>query len=292
MMEDVKRFLDENEPMQARISMTVIVMSDCFYLWYFIKSLDKGLKTRDWRFLFPFLAALFAFTNNLNDIFSFLFSDTNYDCKDVFFKIFTVTATLNWTPISWIQTLRLMSFTKIFYKKPVFILITVINILLSLLYTISYYFHLSNYELTNIGTKTNNFMFCSVTQNKKEFEKGKTFLSIFNSYIKAVMTFDILDSAFSLGILLFTAFMAMDRTQHLKFHHAKIKRMVEEGFIQFIILIVSKIIIYTIMFQFMDQMLFDVIWDLLSVIVIVCAFRLVNVKYKKIKRKFLFLFFF
>jgi len=280
-MTSIKEFLENNEPLQARINMTVIVMSDCFYLWYFIKSFDKGLKTRDWRFLFPFLAAFFAFTNNLNDIFSFLFSELKYECRGIFMTIFTITATLNWTPVSWIQTLRLMSFTKIFYKKPVFIAITVVNVLFSTLYTFSYYLHLINYEvIDNIAENTDKFMFCSVKQ--KDLGNYK-FLGIFDSYTRAVMYFDIFDSAFSLGVLLFTAFMALDRTQHLKFHHAKIKRMVEEGFFQFIILIVSKIAIYSIMFYFIKLMVFDVIWDLLSVIVIICAFRLVNVKYKKIE---------
>jgi len=273
--------IELNEALQSRINMTVIIMSDCFYFWYFMKSFDKILKTKDWRFAFPLVAALFAFLNNLNDIFSFLFSESSYSCEKVFIKIFKITALFNWTPISWLQAIRLMSFTKVFYKKYIFISITVINVLLSAGYTIYYYRNLINFEYKDITNNTDKFMFCTV-QQKDIIVNGRKSNDKFTKY---VMIFDICDSTFSLGVLLLTTLMALDRTQHLKFHHAKIKRMVEEGLVQFIVLTISKIVCYSVMFQLMREklMIVDIVWDILSVIVIICAFRLINVKYKKIK---------
>ncbi|OUM66824.1 hypothetical protein PIROE2DRAFT_5803 [Piromyces sp. E2] len=254
-------------------------MSDCFYLWYFVKGFNKILKTRDWRFAFPLVAAFFAFCNNLNDIFSFLFSERHYSCE-TFMILFRITAAFNWTPISWLQAIRLISFTRVFYKKSIFLIITAINVLFSALYTLFYYLNLLNFNVVEIGESTDKFMFCSIKQDEIN-------LPVIQDYTKGVMIFDICDSTFSLSVLLVTALMALDKTEHLKFHHAKIKRMIEEGLIQFIILTISKIGLYSVMFYFVDYMIVDIVWDILSVIVIICSFRLVNVKYKRIKSKVL-----
>jgi len=280
-MEDISVFLKNHKHFQSRVVMVVIIMSDCFYFWYFVKSFNKILKTRDWRFAFPLVAAFFAFSNNLNDVCSFLFSQSSrYNC-DVFLQFFKISALFNWTPISWLQALRLISFTKVFYKKSVFLIVTIINIVFSALYTVFYYLNLNNFIKKDIRRETDNFMFCSVEQQTL----NPPMLGFLDSYTKGVMVFDLLDSTFSLTVLLFTALMALERTEHLQFHHAKIKRMLEEGLIQFIVLTISKIGLYTLMFCFMEHMIVDIVWDILSVIVIICSFRLVNVKYKKIKRK-------
>eukprot|EP00833_Pecoramyces_ruminatium_P000435 jgi/Orpsp1_1/1174467/evm.model.c7180000050238.1 len=151
-------------------------------------------------------------------------------------------------------------------------MISTINVLLSGAYTISYYLNLFNFKGVNIMVETDRFMFCSVEQKEG------------HDYTRYVMLTDVCDSAFSLGVLVFTAYMALDSIQHLKFHHAKIKRMVEEGLIQLIILTLSKIVCYSVMYYLMKEklMVVDIVWDILSVIVIICAYRLVNVRYKRI----------
>ncbi|ORX79044.1 hypothetical protein BCR32DRAFT_328299 [Anaeromyces robustus] len=278
----IRNVLDEikgNPPVQSRIGMTSIIMSDCIYLWYLYKSVNKYIKTKDIKFLFTSVASLFAFLNNLNDIVSFLFS-ANSDCKK-FFYVFIATATLNWTPISWLQTIRLMSITKVFYTRKTYKTISCITILLSLIYTASYYLNLTNYDYENISKQTDYFMYCTVKQQKYingTVEKDKY-------YTLYVMISDIVDSAFSFGILVLTTSMALENIKHLQFHHAKIKRMVEEGLFQFIVLTISKILIYPIIIYSTQNnlMIYDITWDFLSVIVIICSFRMVNVKYKRVK---------
>jgi len=270
--------LAERKDQQARIIMTFIVMSDFLYGWYLIKSFNKYLKTKDWRFFFPLVAALSAFMNNINDIIYFLFYEFSDNNCEFFLKMFKYTALFNWTPISWLQTFRLISFTKIFYNKKFYYMISAINIFLSGAYSISYYFNLFNFESLNLKEDTDRFMFCSVKQKEG------------HDYTNYVMLSDVCDSAFSLGVLVFTAYMALDSVQHLKFHHAKIKRMVEEGLIQLIILTISKIVCYSVMYYLMKKnlMIVDIVWDILSVIVIICAYRLVNVRYKGITCKLIY----
>ncbi|KAG4087156.1 hypothetical protein H8356DRAFT_1731377 [Neocallimastix lanati (nom. inval.)] len=265
----------KREPLQARIVMTVIIMSDCIYLWYLVKCARKYKLTKDWRFFFPFIAALFAFANNFNDIVSFIISEGS-DCK-IFLLIFKVTALLNWTPISWLQTIRLMTFTKVFYSKRTFIIITVINVTLSLGYSICYYLNWGNFTEKVIGVETDRFMFCSPAQKPIEGHDS-------SFYTTLVMYFDLADSIFSFSVLVYTTYMALDNIKHLKFHHAKIKRMEEEGLIQLIVLTIGKISLYPIMIYLVKKQLTigDIVWDTLSIIVIICAFRLVNVKYKRI----------
>jgi len=277
---------DLDQSLQARINMTFIIMSDYFYAVYLVKSFYKFLTTKDWRFFFPIVAAFSAFMNNINDIIYFLlyeyFEGTN--CK-TFLNYFVTTATLNWTPISWLQTIRLISFTKVFYKKSVYYMISAINIILSAAYTISYYNNLFNFTDTNIGESTNKFMFCSVKQKESKIPTKI-------SPTQYVMIFDVCDSTFSLGVLVFTAYMALDSIAHLKFHHAKIKRMVDEGLVQLIVLTVSKIVCYSLMFYLQKKglMIEDIIWDILSVIVIICSYRLVNVRYSRIGCKYLYIY--
>ncbi|ORX81502.1 hypothetical protein BCR32DRAFT_268245 [Anaeromyces robustus] len=263
--------MGHNEKKESRICITVIIMSDCLYLWYLMKSFNKYLKTRDWRYIFPIIASLFAFLNNMNDIYNFLFFEIlDGDCN--FFLIcFKITALFNWTPISWLQAYRLIIYTKLFYKKKTYYIISAINIILSGAYTISYYLNFIQYTYEDISKKTNRFMFCTVKQKS-------------DVYTLYLMIFDVCDSAFSLGILVFTAYMALDSIQYLRYQYAKIKRMVEEGFIQLIVLTLSKIICYTLIFYLMknESMVADVIWDILSVIVIGCSYRLVNVRYERV----------
>jgi len=282
----------EKGPLQARIIMTVIIMSACVYLWYLIKCLRKYKLTKDWRFFFPLIAALFAFSNNFNDILSFIFSEnSDSDCKK-FIIVFKVTALLNWTPISWLQMLRLMAFTRIFYKKNVFRVITTVNVTLSLGYTVCYYFNLNNFKEKLIGDETDRFMFCSPEQ-KPIFNNNSSL------YTTLVMYFDLFDSIFSFSVLVYTISQALENIRHFKFRHVKIKRMKEEGLVQLIILTIAKITLYPVMLYLMKEelMIVDIVWDALSVIVIICAFRLVNVKYKRIEGKLfltlpLFFFFF
>ncbi|OUM66825.1 hypothetical protein PIROE2DRAFT_5804 [Piromyces sp. E2] len=274
--------LEDLDPgLQARINMTFIIMSDYYYVVYLVKSFYKFLTTKDWRFFFPIVASFSAFMNNINDILYFLLYEyIGVKGCETFLFFFRATASLNWTPISWLQTIRLVSFTKVFYKKSVYYTISAINIFLSGAYTISYYLNLLNFKEKDIGEETNKFMFCSVEQAKKNLFNGIT-------YTQYVMIFDVCDSTFSLGVLVFTAYMALDSVTHLKFHHAKIKRMVDEGLIQLVVLTVSKITCYTLMYylQKKELMIEDIVWDILSVIVIICSFRLVNVRYSRIGSK-------
>ncbi|ORX81501.1 hypothetical protein BCR32DRAFT_279660 [Anaeromyces robustus] len=244
----------------------VIVASETIYLMLILKCLLRWKSTKDWRFIFPLTAALFAFANNFNDIMYVINAPDNHlhNCEKYYINIFKYTATLNWTPISIFQILRLFQFTRGYYKPFWHRMITVGSISLSIIYCCCYY-----YNLLNFKSSKNCFFGCA----NYNLVNG-TFVEVS----------DIMDSGYSLVIMIFSLRNALLNLKQYKLRHQKLKALKDESIIVFIILTGSKVVIYSIILSFKTIPGGDIFWDILSVIVIYCSYRIVNFKPKLIEK--------
>jgi len=242
-----------------------LVISETIYFIYFVRCTTRFKTTRDWKFLFPLTAALFAFMNNFNDILHIIFAPMNptINCQSLFLTVFKITALFNWTPISFVQILRLYHLTKGYYTPYWHRAITTISVSLSVLYCTAYY-----YNLAGFNASKNKFYGCSVYN--------------VNNGIRSYMIelTDTLDSSYSLVIIIISIRKALQDSRHYKLRHQKLKALKDESMIIFIVLTVSKILIYSLIMAHKKDPGGDIYWDVLSVIVIACSYRIVNFKPK------------
>lgn len=240
----------------------VLVLSETIYIILLTKCIVRLKKTREWKFLFPLVASLFALMNNLNDIIHVIRAPTiaMVNCNDTFTKIFKITATFNWTPISFLQFIRLYQLTRGYYTPYWHRVITIGSLTLSIIYSVCYYYNLSGYY----GSKSR-FFGCAV-------------YNIREGYL--VQISDTLDSGFSLFIIIASIRKALLNLKQYKLRHQKLKALKDESIFVFIILTVSKIGIYSVIIYFSKMPGGDIFWDTLSVIVISCSYRIVNFKPK------------
>eukprot|EP00833_Pecoramyces_ruminatium_P014303 jgi/Orpsp1_1/1188335/evm.model.d7180000063968.1 len=239
----------------------VLVVSNTAYLFFIIRSIARLRSTRDKNFWFLLIASTFAFMNNTNDIYYRIMAPIYYsiDCIHTFLRFFQFSALLNWIPISFYQVVRLYQITLNFYKKSYHRLILIVSILLSTLYAVCYLFNLSQFS-----------------GNNKRF--GGCVVSNTNKYPHFIEITDILDSSFSLIVVIFTLFISLKNLKQYKLRHHKIKAVLDESTVIFIILLLSKVIIYSFIIANSSKPGGDIYWDGLSVIVFCCTYHLLNLK--------------
>lgn len=239
-----------------------LVVSNTIYLVFVIKSIIRLYKTRDWHFIFLLIAASFALANNTSDIYYRILASL----KDVFschnFRIvFKISASLNWVPISYYQVTRLYRICVNYYRKSFTIGIIVVSMMFSLLYSFFYFKNLFLYEAVR-----NKFGGCVVTNSGK--------------YSLDVEIFDIFDTSFSVIIIIVTLFVSLKNLKRYKLRHLRIKSMLDENVVLFFALVISKIVLYYIITINAKKPGGDIWWDSLSIIVLYCAYRLMNLKPK------------
>ncbi|ORX75564.1 hypothetical protein BCR32DRAFT_285084, partial [Anaeromyces robustus] len=120
--------INNSQIVANRLGMIIITLSWYIYGKYAFLSLKGLIKHRNFNFTFAFLAAIFAFANNTNDLAAFIYHPQK--CR-LFYDVFRASATLNWAPISWLQCYRLAIISKIYLSKRSFFLITFITVTLS-----------------------------------------------------------------------------------------------------------------------------------------------------------------
>ncbi|KAL6612832.1 hypothetical protein U3516DRAFT_592625 [Neocallimastix sp. 'constans'] len=244
--------------MATRISTIIVILSWYIYGKYAYFCLKGLIKYKNLNFLFPLTASLFAFANNSNDIVNYIYHQS--DCYK-FWLIFEISATLNWAPISWLQAYRLILISKIYLPKVPAIIITIFAIIFSCIYCTFYFLNLSLFDYTmsdDIG--------CSVTNP--------------GTWTIYLMIFDIIDSVFSMTTICIIIIISLIKLKGLRTGSDRLNNLVEQGIIELIIIATSKLIIYPIIRTSSSIPGFDIFWDVLSVIVIVNAFNLVNFPYK------------
>ncbi|ORX45932.1 hypothetical protein BCR36DRAFT_357512 [Piromyces finnis] len=254
----VLEFDNSNQTVALRIISIGIVISCYIYFKYTIKSAVGYIQHKNLNFLFPFVAAAFAFANNANDIAHFIYHPDN--CY-IFYTLFKASATLNWAPLSWLTTFRLSLISKIYLSKSKFYFITIISIILSALYCGSYFLNLNQFKYEFVE-----FMGCGVTNDSK--------------YIYFVMIFDIIDSLFSLGAICIIIYNALKNLKELNTKNEKLSNLVSEGILELIIITIAKIIIYPLISVTSYQPAFDIFWDVLSVTIIYFSYQMVNFPYQ------------
>eukprot|EP00833_Pecoramyces_ruminatium_P014512 jgi/Orpsp1_1/1188544/evm.model.d7180000065642.1 len=239
----------------------ILVFSETMYFIIVIKSLVRVYKTRDWHFWFLITAALFALMNNFSDIiYRILAPFGNINCTSFFISFFKFSATLNWIPISYYQVCRLHRITKRYYKENWHRIIIAISIFFSIAYSFCYFLNLYFFE-----GKSDKFGGCVVNNKYKKLTVG-------------IEVSDITDTAISLLIVIITLLISLRNLKNYKLRHLKLKAVLDNNVIVFIILVVSKILFYYIIYKNADKPGGDIWWDTLSVIVLWCTYTLLNLK--------------
>jgi len=242
----------------TRLVIIVIVLSWYIYGKYALLSLIGLKRHKNFNFLFSFTAALFAFVNNTNDIIHYVYHPTN--CHP-FYSIFVGSATLNWAPISWLQAYRLIVISKIYLRKKSCIAVSVISICLSCIYCSFYFCNLSIFDYED-----SKIMGCAVTNP--------------GTYTYYVMFSDIADSVFAFGALTFLIFRSVRNLKELNTRNERLNDLVGQGVLELLIIAFAKIIIYPMIALTSYIPAFDIFWDILSIVVIICAYNLVNFPYE------------
>ncbi|OUM69533.1 hypothetical protein PIROE2DRAFT_2626 [Piromyces sp. E2] len=179
--------------------------------------------------------------------------------RTAFFALMNnISASLNWIPISWYQVVRLYYITYNYYMKSVRRMIFILSVTFSLVYSLYYLLNLNEFY----GNK-DSFGGCTVSNT--------------NKYGNYVEIFDIIDSCFSLIIVITTLFQSIRHLKQYKLRHHKIKAILDESISAFVILLVSKVIFYTLIIINSGKPGGDIYWDVLSVIVLYCTYRLLNI---------------
>jgi len=243
----------------ARLIMLIIILSWWIYGKYAYLSLRGLIRHKNCNFIFPFIAALFAFANNSNDIYHFIYHPQ--DCHP-FWVIFTISATLNWAPISWLQAYRLIVIAKIYLSRKKYYLISFIAILFSGTYCTFYFLNL------NLFKSGKNF-----TNGCSQDNPG--------TYTLSVMISDIVDSVFSIAMLCILVYRSINNLKEMHTRNERLNDLVGQGVIELFIIAVAKIIIYPIIIATTKKPGFDCFWDILSVIVIISAFKMVDFPYEQ-----------
>jgi hypothetical protein len=139
-------------------------------------------------------------------------------------------------------------------------MITLGSVSLSILYCTCYYINLSGFRASK-----SSFFGCTVYNQIES---------------KMVEVTDTLDSSYSLTIIIISIRKALLNLRQYKLRHQKLKALKDESTIIFIVLTVSKIVIYSFIMANKKNPGGDIWWDSLSVIVIACSYRIVNFKPK------------
>ncbi|KAG4093607.1 hypothetical protein H8356DRAFT_999997 [Neocallimastix lanati (nom. inval.)] len=242
----------------TRISTIIVIISWYIYGKYAYFCLRGLIKYKNYNFLFPLAATLFAFVNNTNDIANYIYHQS--DCYP-FWVIFVGSATLNWAPISWLQAYRLALISKIYLSSLLYFIITSMAIILSSIYCTYYFLNLSLFDHAKSDT-----LGCGVTNP--------------GTWTPYIMVSDIADSVFSLASICIIVFKSINHLKELNTRNEKLNDLVGQGIIELFIIALAKIILYPLIHYTSKVPGLDVFWDILSMIVIICAYKLVNFPYE------------
>ncbi|OUM59728.1 hypothetical protein PIROE2DRAFT_63583 [Piromyces sp. E2] len=259
--ESNKYFDDINDQniVGARLTIIIVILSWWFYGKYAFLSMRGLVRHKNFNFIFPFTAAIFAFVNNTNDIVHFIYHPKN--CHP-FWVIFTASGTLNWAPISWLQAYRLILIAKIYLSKKGYYFISLITIVFSATYCTFYFLNL------NLFSSERNFTNGCAPTNP-------------GTHTTSVMISDIVDSVFSIAMLCILVYRSINNLKEMNARNEKLNDLMGQGVIELIIIAVAKIAIYPIIISTTEKPGFDCFWDILSVIVIISAFKMVNFPYER-----------
>jgi len=253
----------------TRISTIIVIISWYIYGKYAYFCLRGLIKYKNYNFLFPLAATLFAFVNNTNDIANYIYHQS--DCYP-FWVIFVGSATLNWAPISWLQAYRLALISKIYLSSLLYFIITSMAIILSSIYCTYYFLNLSLFDHAKSDT-----LGCGVTNP--------------GTWTPYIMVSDIADSVFSLASICIIVLKSINHLKELNTRNEKLNDLVGQGIIELFIIALAKIILYPLIHYTSKVPGLDVFWDILSMIVIICAYKLVNFPYENVCIFFFFFFF-
>ncbi|ORY26635.1 hypothetical protein LY90DRAFT_674516 [Neocallimastix californiae] len=245
----------------TRISTIIVIISWYIYGKYAYFCLRGLIKYKNYNFLFPLAATLFAFVNNTNDIVNYIYHQS--DCYP-FWVIFVISASLNWAPISWLQAYRLALISKIYLSNLLFHIITSMAIILSGIYCTFYFLNLSLFDHAKSDT-----LGCGVTNP--------------GTWTPYIMVSDIIDSVFSLTSISIIVFKSINHLKELNTRNEKLNDLVGQGIIELFIIALAKIILYPLIHYTSKVPGLDVFWDILSMIVIICAYKLVNFPYENLE---------
>jgi len=250
----------ESDLIVHKMEFIVLVISTTCYFYFVIRSISRIRSTGDYMFLFLLTAASFALMNNLSDIYYRIMTPLyeTYNCNKFFIGFFKFSASLNWIPISWYQVLRLYYITYNYYMTNIRRMIFVLSITFSLIYSICYMLNLSQFY-----------------GNKDSF--GGCVVSNTNRYGNFVEVSDIIDSCFSLIIVITTLFQSIRNLKQYKLRHHKIKAILDESIGSFVILLIAKVVCYSLIILNSGRPGGDIYWDGLSIIVLFCTYRLLNI---------------
>jgi len=247
----------------TRLCIIVIVLSWYVYGKYGFLSFLGLKRYKNYNFLFPLTAALFAFVNNTNDLIHYVYHPDN--CYP-FYAFFVASATLNWAPISWLQAYRLILIAKIYLSKKATICVSIISIFLSCVYCAFYFCNLSIFDYTK-----SDIMGCGVTNP--------------GTYTYYVMISDIADSIYAFGALTILIFRSIRNLKELNTRNEKLNDLVGQGVLELLIIAFAKIVIYPMIALTSYIPAFDIFWDILSIVVIICAYNLVYFPYEHSNEK-------
>jgi len=242
----------------TRISTIIVIISWYVYGKYAYFCLRGLIRHKNFNFLFPLAATLFAFVNNTNDIANYIYHQS--DCYS-FWLIFVGSATLNWAPISWLQAYRLALISKIYLSNLLYFIITSMAIILSSIYCTYYFLNLSLFDYAKSDT-----LGCGVINP--------------GTWTPYIMVSDIADSVFSLASICIIVFKSINHLKELNTRNEKLNDLVGQGIIELFVIALAKIIIYPLIHYTSKIPGLDVFWDILSMIVIISAYKLVNFPYE------------
>eukprot|EP00833_Pecoramyces_ruminatium_P003273 jgi/Orpsp1_1/1177305/evm.model.c7180000060890.1 len=242
----------------TRVSIIVVILSWYIYGKYAYFCLRGLIKHKNFNFLFPLAATLFAFVNNTNDVANYIYHQS--DCYQ-FWLIFVGSATLNWAPISWLQAYRLALIAKIYLPKFTAFIIISLAIIFSSIYCSYYFLNLSLFDYTKTDA-----IGCAVTNP--------------GTWTPYIMVSDIADSVFSLASICIIVFKSINHLKELNTRNEKLNDLVGQGIVELFIIAIAKIIIYPLIQLTSSIPGLDVFWDVLSIIVIISAYNLVNFPYE------------
>jgi len=250
-----------SQTIATRIVLVGVALSWYIYGKYALLSFMGLKKYKNYNFLFPFTAAIFAFVNNFNDLVFYIYHpESEETCVNIFLRIFIGSATLNWAPISWLQAYRLAVISNIYLPKKGFIIVTCITVTLSCIYCTFYFCNLSLFS-----AKQSQIIGCGVTNP--------------GTYSYYVMVSDIVDSAFAFSAIVTLIYRSIKGLRELNTRNQKLNDLVSQGVLELLIITLAKIIIYPLIALTSELPALDIFWDILSVIVIMCGYNLVNFPY-------------
>ncbi|ORX57284.1 hypothetical protein BCR36DRAFT_345375, partial [Piromyces finnis] len=243
-----------------KLEFIMLVFSTTCYFYFVIRSISRIRSTGDLKFLFLLTAAFFALMNNSSDIYYRIMTPLYgaYNCNKFFLTFFKISASLNWVPISYYQVLRLYYITYNYYRKIVRNMIIIVSSSFSLIYSVCYFLNLKEFY-----------------GNKDSF--GGCVVSNTNKYGNYIEVSDIIDSCFSLTIVISTLFQSIKNLKQYKLRHHKIKAILDESIGVFVVLLISKVVFYSLIMINSGRPGGDIFWDGLSVIVLFCTYRLLNI---------------